>query len=236
MNGFQPMPKNILTIILSIIIVILAIFVDVKQVNINELQNQISVLKNKPVQTVTVHDTDVIYTTADTIKTVVHVNKPPEGSVTVNLERYNQLMSTVDKINTQLKSMQYKVEHDTVYHAEYVVTIDSLKTELNANNNLLSNPEKSGVISIQKYGRILKLGIGAGYGNTGLSPVFNTKLFFYKQYGIGIAGTNGLAGISIQRHLNDIWNPLRNLEVIFVDGISYKTMNNAMFIGFAVSL
>jgi hypothetical protein len=215
-------------------VTLLLIFIIASQyLDIGTLHTQILELQNKSPQTVTVTEHSVEYIYKDA-KPIV-INKPPEGSVTVNLESYNKLYSEIDRLRSEIEIA--KRDTTIIYNVVNNVPtrVDSLNIEINNIQNILKNPEQNKLINIEYYGKEFMPIIGSVYGGK-LSPVIGAKIFYYDLYGVVVGSSTEQIGIGISRYCYDLLPFMNNTQVILMGGIPYKKGNGNISVGIVVGL
>jgi hypothetical protein len=219
------MSKNIITILSIIITVIIALIAGYKQTVITDLQGQILTLKNTPAKTITVTDTKIEYVYKDSKP--VKISKPPEAKVVIDTDRIESLYSEISQLEYELSI----VAKDTTY----IVRSDSIRVVIERIKEVLKDPIKNNLISVQRWGYLFKPMVGVGYSGTPV-PYVGAKLGFVDMYGVSIGSTTDMIGVSLHRHIYDLVKYLPNTDVFIMGGIPYKKGNSNFAIGVAVSL
>lgn len=231
------MSKNIVTILSIIITVIVAIIAGWKQTTIDDLKSQLLISKNIPPKVITITDTRVIYTDSSKTHEII-INKPPEAKVTIDQEKYAQLVAEVDRINNELRLAKEQTFIDTTGYANkklYTQTVDSLSARLVNIMEQLRKPQESGIISIDRSGFIFRPIMGIEYGGK-VSPFIGGKIFFVKEYGLIVGSSAEHIGIGVSRYIYDLVPWIKNTQGFIMLGLPYHSKGGNISMGVAVNL
>mgnify|MGYP000170857593 CR=1 FL=1 len=211
---------------------------------INNLTEKIEELKNQPVETIKIKDTEVVYKYRDGEKQIIE--RVPDGYVMFDMAKYDRKTKELAGLQKEYKMLESKLSMVEMLNEDEV---EKYKSRLKEVRDSISNfsplidrgrpVEKLKVdvkeyISIKNHGFCFKPSIGVGYSD-GISPYIGAKVAFWNNYGLNIGATKNSVGVGFSRRLNFI--PLvNNTEMIVLYGYPYKSNNNRLFAGLSIKI
>ena len=235
------------------IILLLLIIIVSQYMQIDTLNSKVLELKSTPPQTITVHDNTVEYVYKDNAPVII--NKPPEGKVQIDLDRYNSLYNELnvlreivarrDTVATPTsesfsESAEISMGNDNDAIIPSLARTDSfnLDVELARIDEILrqlKDPLHSGLVTVKTRGVEFMPMIGVSYSGK-LSPYIGAKILYTGYYGIVVGSSLDQVAVGISRYVYDIIPILKNTQVIVGGGFPYHKDGGYVNVSIGVGL